>query len=134
MPLPKKLLKKTSSWSESSSNPGSNSKNPNDENLFPKSKAIKEKFVFDPEHGGGRRRRDRKRSRITCHDDQLGQGKIRNFQKVDENGLALKKKDEFLSPMPFEIASNLLEETQPQPLQRANPLASIQHHNESGEA
>tara|TARA_B110000285_G_C15040183_1_gene571396 strand:- start:301 stop:540 length:240 start_codon:yes stop_codon:yes gene_type:complete len=79
MPLPKKLLKKTSSWSESSSNPGSNSKNPNDENLFPKSKAIKEKFVFDPEHGGGRRRRDRKRSRITCQDDQLGQGKIRNF-------------------------------------------------------
>jgi len=27
--------------------------------LFPKSKAIRGKFVFDPEHGGGRRRRDK---------------------------------------------------------------------------
>ena len=69
MPLPNKLLKKVSSWSESSSNPGSNSKNTNNENLFPKSLAVKEKFVYDPEHGGGRRRRNRKCPRIIDHDD-----------------------------------------------------------------
>ena len=90
MPLPNKLLKKTSSWSESSSNPGSNSKNLGDENLFPKSLAVKEKFVYDPEHGGGRKRRNRKCPRIIDHEDQIGQRKIREFDDAAESGITLK--------------------------------------------
>ena len=134
MPLPNKLLKKTSSWSESSSNPGSNSKNPNDENLFPKSLANKDKFIYDPEHGGGRRRRNRKCPRIIDADDQIGQRKIREFEDDFESNLNLAentRKEKFLSPGPFEIADNILEE--PKPLQ-TSLIENIQHQNATGEA
>jgi len=85
--LPNKLLKKTSSWSESSSNPGSNSKNVNDENYMPKSLAIREKFVYDPEHGGGRRRRDRKCQRLKQYTtENIGYDQIRDFKsRIDQN-------------------------------------------------
>jgi len=56
-PLPKLLLERRSSWSDSSNSKGSNSKNTDDINYMPKPLAVREKFVFDPEHGGGRRRR-----------------------------------------------------------------------------
>ena len=53
-PLPKTLIKKASNgWSDSDQ--GSNKK---DENM-PKSLAVRGKFIYDPEHGGGRRRRDK---------------------------------------------------------------------------
>jgi hypothetical protein len=56
--LPLQLIKEQSNgWSDS--DPGSDSKNPNHENFMPKSKAIREKFIFDPEHGGGRKRRNK---------------------------------------------------------------------------
>ena len=81
--IPNKLLKKASSWSESSSNPGSDSKNVNNENYMPKSKAVKGKFIFDPEHGGGRRRRDRKLQRITQepNEDKIGYDHIKDFKR-----------------------------------------------------
>lgn len=136
MPLPNKLLKKVSSWSESSSNPGSNSKNQNEENLFPKSLAVKEKFVYDPEHGGGRRRRNRKCPRIIDPEDQIGQRKIRDFEDDFESGCNLKGNDKFLSPMPFEIADNILEEAQPkqQQIESKNLIDEIKHQNATGEA
>jgi rhodanese-related sulfurtransferase len=55
MPEPAKLLKKSSKWSDSSDS-GSNEK-------IAKPLAVRGKFVFDPENGGGRRRRDKHLSR-----------------------------------------------------------------------
>ena len=64
-------------------NPGSDSKNVNNENYMPKSKAVKGKFIFDPEHGGGRRRRDRKLQRITQepNEDKIGYDHIKDFKR-----------------------------------------------------
>ena len=64
-PLPSHLLKKKSNWSDSSD---SNEK-------IPKSLAVRGKFVFDPEHGGGRRRRDKhlpRQKNFTENDDKIG--------------------------------------------------------------
>ena len=36
---------------------------------MPKSKAIREKFVYDPEHGGGRRRRDKRRPKQKFYEE-----------------------------------------------------------------
>jgi len=60
LPLPQQFLQpsKKIGWSDtSSSNAGSSQKKKL--NYMPKSKAIRGKFIFDPEHGGGRRRRDK---------------------------------------------------------------------------
>ena len=54
------LAPNTSSWSDtSSSNAGSSTKKKALLNYMPKSKAVRGKFIYDPEHGGGRRRRDK---------------------------------------------------------------------------
>ena len=81
MPIPQNLIRKASSWSDSDEK--SNSKN---DEMFPKSKAVRGKFVFDPEHGGGRRRRDKhlpKQKQYTCDSpDKLeyqGKDSIMNF-------------------------------------------------------
>jgi hypothetical protein len=60
MPVPITIMKKAASGGWSDSDPDSNSKlKSTDENYMPKSLAVRGKFVFDPEHGGGRRRRDK---------------------------------------------------------------------------
>ena len=69
-----KLLKKEScGWSDS--DPDSNSKQKDSDSYMPKSLAIRGKFVFDPEHGGGRRRRDKHLPRhkiFTENTDKIG--------------------------------------------------------------
>jgi hypothetical protein len=55
-------MKKASSWSDtSSSNASSNRKN--DINYMPKPLAIRGVHIFDPEHGGGRIRKNRQMPR-----------------------------------------------------------------------
>ena len=80
-PLPQSLLNpKPSSWSDS--DPGSNSKNPNSQFYIERPKAIKEKFIYDPENGGGRKRRDKRQPRwkiYTENMDKLGSQDILDF-------------------------------------------------------
>jgi hypothetical protein len=53
-----KLLNRASNgWSDS--DPDSNEKYKKGDNYMPKSLAVRDKFVYDPEHGGGRRRRNK---------------------------------------------------------------------------
>ena len=75
-PLPQQLLQQEPhrGWSDtSSSNAGSSQKK--GINCMPKPKAVREKFIFDPEHGGGRRRRDKhlpKRKFYEENSDKIG--------------------------------------------------------------
>lgn len=49
---------------------------------MPKSKAIREKFVFDPEHGGGRKRRNKhlpKQKQYTEETDKIGYNDVASF-------------------------------------------------------
>lgn len=76
---------------------------------MPKSLAIRGKFIYDPEHGGGRRRRDKHLPRqkvFTTNNDKIGYDDIRDF-KTRLNS------PKVTSPNPFEI-SNEVSEPQPQ--------------------
>jgi hypothetical protein len=95
LPEPTKLLKKGSSkWSDSSD---SNEK-------IPKSLAVRGKFIFDPEHGGGRRRRDKhlpRQKNFTDNYDKIGYSdNIRSFK-------ARLNSPKVTSPNPFEISEEL---------------------------
>jgi hypothetical protein len=75
-PLPQQLLqqKPHHGWSDSSSsNAGSSQKK--SIHYMPKPKAVRDKHIFDPEHGGGRRRRDKhlpKRKFYEENSDKIG--------------------------------------------------------------
>lgn len=75
-PLPKDFLepKPHHGWSDSSSSNAGSSKKKSI-HYMPKPKAIREKHIFDPEHGGGRRRRDKhlpKRKFYEENSDKIG--------------------------------------------------------------
>ena len=107
-PLPSDLLKfekKTSTWSDSDS--------PVDkENQFPKSKAVRGKFVYDPEHGGGRRRRDKhlpKQKMYTENTDKIGEGQLSFNARIGLDFKLRSDSPELLkSPTnPFEVVQDI---------------------------
>ena len=147
-PLPLDLIKETSNgWSDS--DPGSNSKNPNHENFMPKSLAIREKFIYDPEHGGGRKRRNKhlpKQKKYTEETDKIGYCDVASFnarlelreshhnpmKKImieDENNNIVQE-----SANPFEIADDLND--QPMELQdeESQSIDPSLYMNSNGEA
>jgi hypothetical protein len=82
--------------------------------MFPKSKAVKDKFIYDPEHGGGRRRRQKHlpRQPLLNDDDQIGNDTQRmDFNKrlnSPNNMLQPPMNQNFSSPTnPFEIAQDV---------------------------
>lgn len=119
MPFPQDLIKKTSSWSDSSSNQNSNSKNVEKENYFAKPLAVRDKFVFDPEHGGGRRRRNKRKvpmfiSDLSNANDLIGCSTDLNtrlgLQESSSGGKVYQKEEDvFMSPNPFEMAKEIKE-------------------------
>jgi hypothetical protein len=146
-PLPTQLLAKASKggWDSESD---SNSKN---DELFPKSKAVRGKFIYDPEHGGGRRRRDKhlpKQRIYTESMDKIGYDDITNFNQrlglaqSPNNHQDNKKKKiaplkQFQSPNPFEIAEEVNRENNVSMEIDSEPQVEIDqslYANQTGEA
>ena len=72
---------------------------------MPKSLAIRGKFIFDPEHGGGRRRRDKhlpRQKTFTENNDKIGYNDIRDFKSRLNS-------PKVTSPNPFEISQEVSE-------------------------
>lgn len=85
-----------------------------DINYMPRPLAVRDKFVLDVEHGGGRRRRQKHLSRQQMfHDnpDKIGYDSIQDFQSrfVGQSPDKLRSKLENVvcSPNPFELAHDI---------------------------
>lgn len=107
LPLPQEILqtaKLGSSWSNSDLGSGSKKED------MPVPLAVKEKFIYDPENGGGRRRRDRVLKQPRNYDiDKLEYDESSILSFNERLGLH-EPPSRQLSPNPFEIAKDLNEE------------------------
>lgn len=73
---------------------------------MPKSLAVRGKFVFDPEHGGGRRRRDKHLPRhkiFTDDTDQIGYNNNDLKKRFEMNDLSGDEEENFQGN-PFAVA------------------------------
>ena len=79
-PLPQQLLKDRVvhqyGWSDSSSSNADSSMKKKNINYMPRPKAVRHKHIFDPEHGGGRIRRNKHQPKRRFYDensDKIGE-------------------------------------------------------------